>query len=112
MHADLWEFPGGKLEPRESPIDAAVRELREELAVEVAPGDLVPAAFASREHDAHSPAIVILLFACRRWQGEPMALAASRLQWEAADRLGALAMPPLDYPLAAALLTMLRSNAF
>lgn len=104
-HGGLWEFPGGKVEPGEVPRHAAVREIEEELAVTIDPEALIPLTFAA---DADSPAqplkaYVILLYTCRSWQGEAECRDGEEIRWFAASELAGLEMPPLDYPLAAAL---------
>lgn len=113
VHGTLWELPGGKLESGEAPEAAAVRELSEELRVRVEPSDLIPAGFASGATAGARPVrpLVILLFACRRWLGSPEARAAERLAWYLPDDLAGLSMPPLDYPLAKGLVTLLRAGA-
>ncbi|MDC0461825.1 8-oxo-dGTP diphosphatase MutT [Alphaproteobacteria bacterium] len=87
----LWEFPGGKIDPEETPENALVRELKEELDIDTHQSCLAPVCFSSYAYPDFQ--ILLLLYICRKWKGRPRALFASELKWVFADDLKTYSMP-------------------
>jgi len=102
-HGGLWEFPGGKVDDRENPGEALIRELSEELGIAVDPDSLEPVTFAVESIPQDGKRIVILLYTVAGWQGEPQPLEGGEVGWFQQGEIGQLAKPPLDVALAAQL---------
>lgn len=95
----LWEFPGGKVEPGESPEQCLIRELAEELGIEVAQACLAPFVFASHAYDSFH--LVMPLYLCRRWSGVVRPLEHEAIAWVKPVQMSDYPMPPADAPLVA-----------
>ncbi|WP_307369049.1 (deoxy)nucleoside triphosphate pyrophosphohydrolase [Brevundimonas sp. SORGH_AS_0993] len=97
--AGLWEFPGGKVEPGERPEQALIRELKEELGIDVKESCLAPFVFASHAYDSFH--LLMPLYLCRRWDGVVAAREHDALAWVKPNNLSDYPMPPADEPLVA-----------
>ncbi len=101
----LWEFPGGKVAAGESPEHALIRELKEELAIDVAESCLAPLTFASHRYEKFH--LLMPLYVCRIWQGTARPCEGQELAWVQPMRMGDYPMPPADKPLVAMLRDLL-----
>ncbi|MGE3622373.1 MAG: (deoxy)nucleoside triphosphate pyrophosphohydrolase [Bdellovibrionales bacterium] len=103
--AGLWEFPGGKMGPDETPEAALVRELHEELGIDISPGCLWPLAFASHAYEKFH--LLMPLFSCRIWSGTPQGREGQRLAWVSKNEIRKYQMPPADTPLVETIVQLL-----
>lgn len=103
--AGMWEFPGGKVETGERPELALIRELREELGIDVTEACLAPLTFASHAYEKFH--LLMPLYVCRRWKGMVSALEGQELKWVKPNRLRDFPMPPADLPLIPHLIDLL-----
>jgi 8-oxo-dGTP diphosphatase len=103
--AGLWEFPGGKVHAGERPEDALIRELKEELGIDVTQACLAPLTFASHAYETFD--LLMPLYVCRRWTGIATAMEGQELKWVRPNRLKDYPMPPADKPLVAHLASII-----
>ena len=103
--AGLWEFPGGKVEPGETPEETLIRELKEELDIDTSASCLAPLTFAS--HGYPDFPLLMPLYVCRRWQGIVRPTEGQATKWVRARDLRNYEMPPADLPLIAPLIELL-----
>ncbi|WP_121882127.1 8-oxo-dGTP diphosphatase MutT [Tepidicaulis sp.] len=103
--AGLWEFPGGKVESGETPEVSLIRELKEELGIDVSASCLAPLTFASHSYEKFH--LLMPLYICRKWEGIAQPLEGQTLKWVAPNRMESYPMPPADEPLVATLRDLL-----
>lgn len=99
QHGGLWEFPGGKVEQGESPENALIRELAEELGIGVKAQHCIPTGFAAAPLENNPTPVLLLLYIVTQWSGVPAALEGGKVDWFTPSGAMDLAMPPLDVEL-------------
>ena len=92
--AGLWEFPGGKIEKNESPENALVREIKEELNININNKCIAPLTFSEFKYEEFN--LLLLLYICRRWDGTPMSMEKNPIKWVKVNKLREHNMPPAD----------------
>jgi 8-oxo-dGTP diphosphatase len=97
----LWEFPGGKIEEGETPEVALIRELKEELGIDITESCLAPFSFVSHDYDDFH--LFMALYLCRVWKGTPFPKEQQKLKWLRLEHFNDYSMPPADVPLVAML---------
>ncbi len=95
-HSGMWEFPGGKVESLETPRLALCREVAEELGIELRPDAMEPAGFAEEPAQDRRPGIVLMLYNCLTWRGEPEGREGQRWWWFTPAEAGSLELPAMD----------------
>jgi 8-oxo-dGTP diphosphatase len=103
--AGMWEFPGGKVEPGETPEATIIREIKEELGVTLCDHCFAPVTFVSHTYENFH--LLMMLYIARRWEGIPQSLEGQQLAWKRVHEMDAMPMPPADIPLVAALRDLL-----
>ncbi|MDD3181774.1 MAG: (deoxy)nucleoside triphosphate pyrophosphohydrolase [Alphaproteobacteria bacterium] len=107
--AGLWEFPGGKVAQGETPEQALVREIKEELDLDLVASDLRPLTFASHAYNRFH--LFMPLFVCRRWQGDVRPMEGQQIAWILPEAFSRYPMPPADRPLSKTLIRYLTDKA-
>ncbi len=95
-HAGLWEFPGGKVEEGEIPRSALCREILEELGISLEPGAMEPVGFAEEMPESGRPGIVLILYSCPSWSGQPASVEGQEWGWFTLPEARKLPLPPMD----------------
>ena len=90
----FWEFPGGKVEKGENPENALVREVKEELNIDIDNKCIAPLTFSEFNYEKFH--LLLLLYVCRRWEGEPMSMEKNEIKWVKVNTLRQYKMPPAD----------------